>query len=98
MLEEIIGKILSMLGSGLAWNLKHNVGKLQEIQNRMMQGIMSIITSAYLEWENRAFVFHSFCHFVLFKLYNYYIMCAITCIKFSFCAVLVAKVSWINYV
>ena len=46
MLEEIISKILSILDSGLAWNLEHNVEKLQEIQNRIMQGIMSIITSA----------------------------------------------------
>ena len=28
------------------WNLKHNVEKLQEVQNRIMQGIMSIGTSA----------------------------------------------------
>ena len=29
-----------------AWNLEHNTEKLQEILNRMMQDIMSIITSA----------------------------------------------------
>ena len=31
-----------------AWNYEHNVGKLQEILNRIMQGIMSIITSVLL--------------------------------------------------
>ena len=30
------------------WNLEHNAEKLQEIWNRIMQGIMSIITSALL--------------------------------------------------
>ena len=34
-----------------AWYLKHNADKLLEIQNRVMQGIVSIITSALLHWN-----------------------------------------------
>ena len=36
----------TFLGTVLTWNLEHITEKLQEILGRIMQGIMSIITSA----------------------------------------------------
>ena len=83
MLEGIIGKILSILGSGLAWILEHNAEKLQEILNRIMQGIMSIITSALPEMRKWGFcvslILSSVC-------VSYYIMCTVTYIKFPLCS------------
>ena len=37
-----------ILGIIATWNLEHNAGKVQEILNRIMQGIISIITSALM--------------------------------------------------
>ena len=48
------------------WNLEHNEEKLQEILNRIMQGIMSIITTALAQGIYRLqYKCHCHCKFIM---------------------------------